>query len=80
MPTSPSASRRGGRRPGAGRPSSYGEPLLRKTVSLPRSYVEHPERYGGGNLSDGIRQLVENAFTRGGAPRFQPTAPDGERP
>ncbi len=40
------ASRRGGKRAGAGRPRSYTEPLLRKTVTLPASYVAQLERMG----------------------------------
>lgn len=54
---------RGGRRPGAGRPPAYREPLLRKTVTLPASYVEQLTKMGYGNLSDGIRILAENART-----------------
>jgi hypothetical protein len=54
---------RGGRRLGAGRPPSYREPLLRKTVKLPVSYVQQLEVLGGGNLSEGIRLLVETAYT-----------------
>lgn len=59
-------STRGGRRPGAGRPPTYTEPLVRKTITLPRSYVPHLEREGNGNLSEGIRFLVEQARTPGG--------------
>ena len=62
----------GGRRPGAGRPSSYREPLVRKTVTLPVSYVEQLTTFGAGNLSDGIRLLVEHAYTRNGKPWFSP--------
>ena len=54
---------RGGRRPGAGRPPAYREPLLRKTVTLPVSYVEQLTTIGHGNLSDGIRFLAENSYT-----------------
>ncbi len=84
MLTNPGTPQRGGRRPGAGRPSSYGEPLLRKTVSLPQPYVEQLERYGSAGthlwvLSDGIRQLVENAFTRFGEPWLRPSTADGEQ-
>ena len=57
---------RGGRRPGAGRPPSYREPLVRKTVTLPVSYVEQLTAFGAGNLSDGIRLLAENAYTATG--------------
>ena len=54
---------RGGRRPGAGRPPAYTEPLLRKTVTLPVSYVERLTAFGNGNLSEGIRLLAETAYT-----------------
>jgi hypothetical protein len=67
---------RGGRRPGAGRPPSYREPLVRKTVTLPASYVEQLTTFGAGNLSDGIRLLVELAYTRNGAPWFSPPCLD----
>jgi hypothetical protein len=39
---------RGGRRPGAGRPSAYREPLVRKTVTLPVSYVQQLTTFGAG--------------------------------
>jgi hypothetical protein len=68
----PALTRRGGRRPGAGRRPAYSEPLLRKTVALPRSYVAQLEAFGGGNLSEGIRLLVEFAYTRDGTPWFRP--------
>ena len=67
---------RGGRRPGAGRPPAYREPLVRKTVTLPVSYVEQLTTFGAGNLSDGIRLLVELAYTRNGAPWFSPPCLD----
>ncbi len=54
---------RGGRRPGAGRPQAYTEPLVRKTVTLPVSYVEQLTAFGDGNLSEGIRLLAETAYT-----------------
>ena len=59
---------RGGRRPGAGRPPAYREPLVRKTVTLPVSYVEQLTVFGAGNLSDGIRLLAEYAYTATGKP------------
>ncbi len=58
---------RGGRRAGAGRPSLYTEPLLRSTVTLPESYSAQLRRLGNGNLSEGIRSLVEFARTPAGA-------------
>ncbi len=67
---------RGGRRPGAGRPPAYREPLLRKTVTLPVSYVEQLAAFGAGNLSEGIRLLAETAYTRGGKPWLGPPGPD----
>ncbi len=65
---------RGGRRPGAGRPQSYREPLVRKTVTLPVSYVAQLTTFGAGNLSEGIRLLAENAYTSTGKLWFE--APD----
>jgi hypothetical protein len=44
------------------------ERLLRKTVTLPVSYVEQLAAFGAGNLSEGIRLLAETAYTRGGNP------------
>jgi hypothetical protein len=70
------AGARGGRRPGAGRPPAYREPLVRKTVTLPVSYVEQLTVFGDGNLSDGIRLLVETAYTHGGKPWFDPAGGD----
>ena len=58
---------RGGRRPGAGRPPAYTEPLVRTTVRLPRSYAAQLAAFGGGNLSEGLRLLVEFARTDTGA-------------
>jgi len=54
---------RGGRRPGAGRPPEYIEPMVRTTITLPQSYVEPLRRQGNGNLSDGIRFVIEEART-----------------
>ena len=68
---------RGGRRPGAGRPQACRERLVRKTVTLPVSYVEQLTTFGAGNLSEGIRLLAETACTSTGklwfdAPRTEP--------
>lgn len=57
---------RGGRRAGAGRPPAYTEPLVRKTVTLPVSYVEQLTAFGDSNLSEGIRLLAETAYTSTG--------------
>jgi hypothetical protein len=70
-----SSPQRGGRRPGAGRPRSYSEPLLRKTVTLPESYIQQLTSFGNGNLSDGIRLLVEFARTPQGQPWLHPCSP-----
>lgn len=67
---------RGGRRPGAGRPAAYTEPLLRKTVTLSVSYVEQLTAFGYGNLSEGIRLLAETAYTSTG--KLWLTAPDAD--
>jgi hypothetical protein len=67
---------RGGRRPGAGRPPAYREPLLRKTVTLPASYVEQLVDFGRGNLSDGIRLLAEHAYTSTGQLWLRPVRTD----
>jgi len=72
--------RRGGRRPGAGRPPAYTEPLVRKTVALPKSYAAQLAAFGQGNLSEGIRRLVEFAYTSTGRPWFTPTTPAAGRP
>jgi hypothetical protein len=39
---------------------------VRKTVTLPVSYVEHLTTFGMGNLSEGIRLLAETAYTATG--------------
>ena len=67
---------RGGRRPGAGRRPAYREALLRKTVTLPISYVEQLTVIGAGNLSDGIRLLAETAYTRSGKLWLEPPRTD----
>lgn len=67
---------RGGRRRGAGRPPEYREPLLRKTVTLPASYVEQLAAFGRGNLSDGIRLLVEYAYDATGTHWLRPPRTD----
>jgi hypothetical protein len=67
---------RGGRRPGAGRPHAYREPLVRKTVTLPVSYLDQLTTLGDGNLSEGIRLLVENAYTFTGKLWFDPPRTD----
>jgi len=57
----------GGRRPGAGRPHAYTEPTVRKTIVLPVSYLPLLEKEGEGNLSEGIRWVIEQACTPGGS-------------
>ncbi len=48
----------GGKRDGAGRPE-HEEPLIRKTVTLTEKQIAYLEEIGHGNLSAGIRLLVE---------------------
>ncbi len=60
----------GGRRPGAGRPRAYTEPMVRKTIVLPASYLPLLEQEGEGNLSEGIRLVIEEACTPGGYYKF----------
>jgi|SRR5581483_9299110 len=55
---------RGGRRAGAGRPS-YGEELVRRTISLPETHLSFLEGVGEGNVSEGIRRLVEKGMLQG---------------
>jgi len=50
--------------------------LLRKTVTLPVSYVEQLMAFGAGNLSDGIRLLVEYAYTSAGTHWLRPPRTD----
>jgi hypothetical protein len=50
---------RGGARPGSGRKPRF-EQLLKKTVSLPPECIRFLESLGHGNLSAGIRRLVED--------------------
>jgi hypothetical protein len=69
---------RGGRRPGAGRPQLYAEPLVQVTVKLPASYVAQLQAAGGGNVSEGIRWLVEHARTATGEAWYAPTPRAGE--
>lgn len=68
----------GGRRAGAGRPPTYREPLVRATGTLPASYVEQLRAFGDGNLSEGIRRLVEEARTPSG--KFWYTLPGWAQP
>ena len=42
------------------------EPLLGRSVTLPQSYIEKLEWQGNGDLSEGIRVLVEVARTPAG--------------
>jgi len=54
---------------------AYTEPLVRKTVTLPVSYVDQLAREGNGNLSDGLRFVLENVYTRTGVPWLLPSTP-----
>jgi hypothetical protein len=50
---------RGGKRAGAGRPPLLGERLIVATVRLTAAQIERLKRLGDGNLSAGIRALME---------------------
>jgi hypothetical protein len=50
---------RGGKRAGAGRPPLLGERLVVATVRLTAAQIERLKRLGGGNLSAGVRALLE---------------------
>jgi hypothetical protein len=78
MPTT----QRGGRRLGAGRPRFYDAPLLRTTVRLTRFHIEALQTEGHGNLSEGIRRVVEDAWESWGAhlPPPQDPAPPPPAP
>ncbi len=53
---------RGGVRKGAGRKTFYkDERMVACNVSLPPSYIKLLKNIGGGNLSKGIRLLVETS-------------------
>ena len=38
----------------------YGEELIRTTVRLPKSYIEHIRQLGDGEFSVGLRKLIED--------------------
>jgi hypothetical protein len=63
QPKTRSDDKRGGARPGAGRPVGVtlapDEATVRKTVTLPQSMVDRLEQLGEGNVSLGIRRLLE---------------------
>lgn len=52
--------RRGGARPGAGRPKQFDQ-LVRVAISLPASYWGVLTRLGNGNVSEAVRQLLADA-------------------
>ncbi len=57
----------GGRRPGAGRPVLGDGPMARLTVTLPVAYVDWAREVGkGGNVSAGLRRLLEELDQRQG--------------
>ena len=48
------------------RTNEYAEPLLRKTIAIPASYLRLLEQEGRGNLSEGVRIVIEHACTPNG--------------
>ena len=57
---------KGGARPGAGRKPVAGpaDPLVRKSVTLRESDIRRLEVMGDGNLSAGIRRLLQESTSR----------------
>ncbi len=55
-------SSKGGARAGAGRKPVIGKsPMVRVTVTIPRSHLATLKRWGGGNASEGVRCMVLDA-------------------
>lgn len=50
---------RGGKREGAGRPTLGPSPLKQVTVRLPQDVIDTLKAQGGGNLSEGIRRMID---------------------
>lgn len=50
---------RGGKRKGAGRKPLYDTPLIEMTILVTDEHAKLLRRYGRGNLSAGIRWLIE---------------------
>ncbi len=48
------------------RTHEYAEPLLRKTITIPAAYLHLLEQEGRGNLSEGVRIMIEHACTPNG--------------
>jgi hypothetical protein len=65
---------RGGARPGAGRKAldQPTEPLLTYSLTLRPSDVGHLNQLGQGNLSLGLRRLIDEARTQSARPITQP--------
>lgn len=53
----------GGLRQGAGPPVQFSQGLKRRTVSLPPEHLRFLEELGAGNLSLGLRRLIEEKLT-----------------
>lgn len=51
--------KRGGRRPGAGRPPLRDDPMVRISVMLPPSYIAQASCLGQGNVSKGLRIILD---------------------
>ena len=56
--------KRGGRREGAGRPRTFSQDAVRLSVTLERAHVEWLRELGEGNVSAGIRRLLERKRRR----------------
>lgn len=55
--------RHGGKRPGAGRPPRYGEPMTQKTVRLPQGWIDRLVNEFG-SFQEAIETLVKDRYLR----------------
>jgi hypothetical protein len=52
----------GGPRPGAGASPRYDEPMRRVSATLPEDVIAYALRRGQGNLSAGLREIIQEAM------------------
>lgn len=63
----------------SGRPAVYGTRLKRTSVTLPIEHIEYLKALGGGNISNAIRKLVEQADAPIDKPQEPPTVSKTKR-
>jgi hypothetical protein len=73
-PGTTTATRWGGKRPGAGRKRTTELPLQSRELRLTLPQIAFLNHYGRGNLSPGARRLIDEAIAR------QQTAPAADNP